>query len=245
MPEGPRETRRAKKGAPAGASLHATYAHSTTPSPPASATRQELAKRAAAYAMDRVAEPLPALAVTTSVPASWIRAVRAATVAGGRPTLGLAWEINGRIVTPAWPPTTGKSTAPASTPAASATNALARTTSSVVTPNSLRGSNTPAALRISAAMGTVELTGLEMIATSARGQYRATPCASVATIPALMLNKSSRVMPGLRGTPAGITTSAAPASAAPSSASPVCAVTRAGVSMWARSAATPGVPTTS
>ena len=50
-------------------------------------------------------------------------------------------------------------------------------------------------------MGTVELTGFEMMSTHASGQWRATPSASVATMPALMLKRSSRVMPGLRGTP--------------------------------------------
>ncbi len=50
---------------------------------------------------------------------------------------------------------------------------------------------------------TVELTGFEMIATQACGQCLAMPSASVATMPALMLKRSSRVIPGLRGTPVG------------------------------------------
>ena len=49
-------------------------------------------------------------------------------------------ESSGRMVMPAWPPMTGTLTSFGSTPAASATNASARTTSSVVTPNSLEGS---------------------------------------------------------------------------------------------------------
>ena len=40
-----------------------------------------------------------------------------------------------------------------------------------------------------------------------------------------MLNRSSRVMPGLRGTPAGMTTSAQPYSASGSFSGPVCALT--------------------
>ena len=50
------------------------------------------------------------------------------------------------------------------------------------------------------------------------GQNSAQPSTSVLTMEALVLNKSSRVMPGLRGTPAGITTTSAPvrASARPS-----------------------------
>jgi hypothetical protein len=60
----------------------------------------------------------------------------------------------------------------------------------------------PARLNTSAAMGTVELTGFEMMATHASGQATAMALHRVATMPALMLNRSSRVMPGLRGTPA-------------------------------------------
>ena len=48
------------------------------------------------------------------------------------------------MVTPAWPPTTGTARRSGRTPAASATNALARSTSSLVTPSSLRGSYVPA-----------------------------------------------------------------------------------------------------
>ena len=74
-----------------------------------------------------------------------------------------AWESSGRMVTPAWPPTTGTSTSATGRPLASATNVLARTTSRVVTPMSLAGSYTPAALSTSAVIGTVEFTGLEMM----------------------------------------------------------------------------------
>ncbi len=71
------------------------------------------------------------------------------------------------MVTPAWPPTTGTSTSWTARPLASATKVLARTTSSVVTPSTLRLSYTPAAFMTSAVMGTVEFTGLEMIAITA------------------------------------------------------------------------------
>jgi len=40
------------------------------------------------------------------------------------------------------------------------------------------------------------------------------PSTRVLTMPAFVLKRSSRVMPGLRGTPAGITTTLAPVSAA-------------------------------
>jgi hypothetical protein len=53
------------------------------------------------------------------------------------------------------------------------------------------------------------------------GQYLAQAATRFFTMPALMLNRSSRVMPGLRGTPAGMTTRSHPVRHASSSASPV------------------------
>lgn len=52
---------------------------------------------------------------------------------------GVAWESNGRIVTPLWPPTTGTVTVGAEEgdPASVARKVDARTTSRVVTPNNL------------------------------------------------------------------------------------------------------------
>ena len=47
----------------------------------------------------------------------------------------------------------------------------ARTTSRVVTPNRRLGSYTPSFFSVSAAMATVELTGLEMMFSSACGQW--------------------------------------------------------------------------
>lgn len=58
----------------------------------------------------------------------------------------------------------------------------------------------------SEAIGTVELTGLEMIQSMASGQALEAASARDMAIPALMLKRSSRVMPGLRGTPAGMMT---------------------------------------
>ena len=66
-----------------------------------------------------VAEPAPALASTTSVPAFWMRSVMAAASASENDTLGVACESSGRIVVPAWPPTTGTSTSATSRPLAS------------------------------------------------------------------------------------------------------------------------------
>ena len=55
-------------------------------------------------------------------------------------------ERRGMMVTPAWPPMTGTDVADTSRPLASATNVLARTISSVVTPKSLSGLYAPAFL---------------------------------------------------------------------------------------------------
>ena len=92
--------------------------------------------------------------------------------------------------------------------------------SSVVTPKSFFGSNTPLALSTSAAMGTVAFTGLEMMLMSASGQCSAIPSTRLLTMPALMLKRSSRVMPGLRGTPAGMMTRSQPVRQSPSSSAP-------------------------
>ena len=56
--------------------------------------------------------------------------------------------------------------------------------------------------------GTKELTGLEMTRTKTleRSQHSAIESPSWLMIPAFTLNKSSRVMPGFLGTPAGMTT---------------------------------------
>jgi hypothetical protein len=68
---------------------------------------------------------------------------------------------------------------------------LALTISRVVTPKILLGSYTPAFLNISAAMGTVELTGLEMMAIMALGHTLAAALARLATMEALVLKRSS------------------------------------------------------
>merc|ERR1719348_824735 len=87
----------------------------------------------------------------------------------------------------------------------------------------------------------VELTGLAIMQIMASGQLRAQASARVATMVAFVLKRSSRVMPGFLGTPAGITTTSQPSRAAPSWSGPMWPVTWARVSMWLRSAATPGV----
>ena len=103
----------------------------------------------------------------------------------------------------------------------------------------------PSRFRISAVMGTVELTGLAMMSTCASGHTVPTACASSATMDAFVLNRSSRVIPGLRGTPAGMTTTSAPSSALCRFSLPLKPVVLARVLMCDRSAATPGVLTMS
>lgn len=70
-------------------------------------------------------------------------------------------------------------------------------------------------------------TGLEIMLIMAPGQYLATPSTTPATMPALILKRSSRVMPGLRGTPAGMITKSHPVNAASSSSGPVWPVVTA------------------
>ena len=68
--------------------------------------------------MESVADPAPALASTTSVPAFWMRTVSASSSSAGNSTLGVAWERRGRMVIPAWPPMTGTLTSASSSPRA-------------------------------------------------------------------------------------------------------------------------------
>lgn len=125
------------------------------------------------------------------------------------------------------------------------TKVFDRTISKVVTPRTRFGEKTLCFFKISQAIGTVELTGFEMIQTSASGHVWAIAVVKSATMVAFTLKRSSRVMPGLRGTPAGITTTSQPSSAFFSSAGPTCALTLHLVSMWLKSAPTPFVCWTS
>ena len=94
--------------------------------------------------------------------------------------------------------------------------------SRVVTPKiRLLAPVTPAALYTSLQMGTVELTGLEIMFRMALGQISAHFSARPLTIPALILNRSSLVMPGFLGTPAGMITKSQPSRQAASSSSPM------------------------
>ncbi|CSB16917.1 Uncharacterised protein [Vibrio cholerae] len=76
-----------------------TYAYSTTSDSPCSALTSARPKRHAAWPIERVAEPPPALASTTSVPAFWIRLVKAATSSSVKLTPSTC-DNRGRIVTP-------------------------------------------------------------------------------------------------------------------------------------------------
>ena len=66
--------------------------------------------------MESVALPLPALAATTSVPPSCVRFVSASITSSVIAALGVACDQRGRMVMPAWPPTTGTSTFAVSRP---------------------------------------------------------------------------------------------------------------------------------
>ena len=144
------------------------------------------------------------------------------------------------MVTPEWPPITGTSTSPQFLPFSSATKVFERMMSSVVTPNNLFLSYTPAFFSTSAAMATVVLTGLVMIPMQAFGAVLAICCTRFFTIPALTLNRSERSMPGLRATPAEMRTTSAPTSAGVAS-SPEKPLILTSVGIWLRSTATPGV----
>ena len=117
-------------------------------------------------------------------------------------------------MTPLCPPMTGTTTELDSdkSPMISDTNVEARTTSRVVTPKSLRGtdvtnvrkketspyflgSKTPCFLKTSATMGTVELTGLEITSTKALGATVAMPVARSLTMPALIYRTFNKVVP--------------------------------------------------
>mmetsp|Transcript_45416 Transcript_45416/g.90921 ORF Transcript_45416/g.90921 Transcript_45416/m.90921 type:complete len:222 (-) Transcript_45416:279-944(-) len=190
----------------ASVTVDSTNVHSLTPFSPSSARITQSANSAPAYAIDSVAEPPPALAFTTSSPPNMIRLVTASRTSSVIFTWGSAWERRGTMVVPAWPPMTGTRILVGSTLPSSPMKVLARTTSRVVTPKSFFGSYTPRAFSTSEAMGTVELTGFEMMSRHAFGHAWAAASTRFLTIPALVLKRSSRVMPGLRGTPAGITT---------------------------------------
>ena len=100
------------------------------------------------------------------------------------------------------------------------TKLFARTTSKVETPNNLRLSYTPFLRNISAANGTNVFTGLLTIPTHASGHTSATFSTKFLMMLPLILNKSARVMPGLRATPAVINTICASFNAAAKFSSP-------------------------
>ena len=82
-----------------------------------------------------------------------------------------------------------------------------------MTPNNLRGLKTPNFFNTSAAIGTVALTGFEIIKIAAVGATLAMLATKSLIMEALMLNKSALVIPGFLGTPAGIITKSVPCKA--------------------------------
>mmetsp|Transcript_66062 Transcript_66062/g.132565 ORF Transcript_66062/g.132565 Transcript_66062/m.132565 type:complete len:237 (-) Transcript_66062:130-840(-) len=157
--------------------------------------------------MESVALPLPFFSFTTSVPASCTRTSSSGTWLAGMALAAASCEKSGRMVLPAWPPTTGTC---AGLPVISCTNLLARTTSSVVTPTILRGSK-PFFFQSSHMAGTTEFTGLTMRATTALGQNLATASTFCWAMPALTFSRSLRSCPGFLGMPAGTSTRWQPA----------------------------------
>mmetsp|Transcript_90746 Transcript_90746/g.277834 ORF Transcript_90746/g.277834 Transcript_90746/m.277834 type:complete len:261 (-) Transcript_90746:306-1088(-) len=202
-PLGPNVTFDVKKSNPS-TTLDFTYAHSVLLSP-AKPAKTAFPKRAPAYAMDSVALPLPPFAFTTSVPASCTRLSKAFTFASGTFRPAGSCEKSGNMVTPACPPTTGMLMSAEGTPVTSCTNLLERTQSKVVTPQ-IRLLSRLSWVYNSAIAGTTEFTGLTISPMIAFGQNFAQASTKSLAIPMLTLSKSARSMPGLRGTPAGMST---------------------------------------
>ena len=90
------------------------------------------------------------------------------------------------MVGPEWPPTTVTPVSEGGAPVISERNFAARTTSRVVTPKRRFGLNTPAFLRVSATIGTVEFTGFEIMRRWASGAEVATAEARSRTMEALV-----------------------------------------------------------
>mmetsp|Transcript_10217 Transcript_10217/g.18057 ORF Transcript_10217/g.18057 Transcript_10217/m.18057 type:complete len:208 (+) Transcript_10217:647-1270(+) len=199
-----------------------------------------LANSAPEYAMDKVAEPPPSLAATTSSPPNWIRLYNAFNFSSSMLRPG-TWDSRGKIVVPACPPIQVTFSVRGSVPLISATHVLDRVTSKDVIPMILRGSWHPACLNTSAQMGTKEFTGLAMMRITAVGQFLTHAAARFCIIPAFVLKRSSLVIPGRRATPAGMTTTSHPVRAASNSSAPLCPVHLVGVLQWLISTATPGV----
>mmetsp|Transcript_119180 Transcript_119180/g.254259 ORF Transcript_119180/g.254259 Transcript_119180/m.254259 type:complete len:252 (+) Transcript_119180:642-1397(+) len=173
---------------------------------------------------------------------------RAVIVSGDKDAAAGTCDKRGRIVVPAWPPTTGTSIVSMGAPVNSCTNLFARTMSKLVTPQIFFGSK-PAFLYSSHIAGTTEFTGLTMRPRTALGQNFAQPSTMFFAMPALIPKRSARVMPGFRGIPAGTKTRSQPVrhsrslSRGKSSLSMAYPCTLLFFSMCERSAATPAAGT--
>ena len=169
----------------------------------------ELANCAPENAMLSVADPVPSFALIMSSPPNWIWLVTAWRSGDERLTGrgGCDCERRGMTVTPLWSLNTGTETFSAKdrSPRTSDTNVEAHMTSRVVTPKCLLGSNTPCFLSTSATISTVELTGFEMTSTKALGTMVTMPVARLHTMQALILKRSSLVLPSVLGTRVGMT----------------------------------------
>ncbi|ESS61997.1 hypothetical protein TCDM_10379 [Trypanosoma cruzi Dm28c] len=218
---------------------------------PISAFTTCMVKRAPASAMESVALPRPAFAFTTSVPATCTRLRISFRVDSSGRGPGIC-EYRGTIVISLCPPTTG-TYGTTSGCRALLIKRVARSPSSRLTPSSLFLLYTPIFLSVWAAMGTMLFTGFVTIQKQALGDTEAHVKTRSMTMPAFTLNRSSRVIPGLRGTPATMTKTSTPSASSVSAGSrgtggsfPAAYFTVIPArSMWDRSAATPGAPATS
>merc|ERR1712084_166994 len=150
MPPSPNTTFCVKYGKSVMSDLQ--YAHSVR-FLPLSPARTALPNLAPAYAIERVALPLPPFASTTSVPAFWTCLSKSGIFSASIVFAALSWENTGMMVAPAWPPMTGTLMKFGFLPVISPTNLFARTTSSVVMPTIFMGSR-PFFLYNSAIAGT-------------------------------------------------------------------------------------------
>mmetsp|Transcript_29535 Transcript_29535/g.68681 ORF Transcript_29535/g.68681 Transcript_29535/m.68681 type:complete len:264 (+) Transcript_29535:396-1187(+) len=161
--------------------------------------------------MDNVALPLPFFLLTTSVPASWTLTSSAGIWSAAMVFPAGSWEKSGKMVLPAWPPTTGIC---AGLPVISCTNLLARTTSNVEIPTILQGLR-PFFFQSSHMAGTTEFTGFTMSPTTELGQCLAIASTVPLAMSALTFRRSFRSCPGFLGMPAGTNTRSQPFKTSP------------------------------
>mmetsp|Transcript_106703 Transcript_106703/g.299822 ORF Transcript_106703/g.299822 Transcript_106703/m.299822 type:complete len:276 (-) Transcript_106703:34-861(-) len=157
--------------------------------------------------MARTALPLPFLIAVISLPAFRTRSRSSFCLGTGILRATRSCENKGSAVAPEVapePPTTGMSMFSIGAPVSSCTNLLARTTSSVVTPQIFIGSS-PFFSYSRAMAGTTEFSGFTMMPTTASGQKRPQASTMLLAMFALIF-RSSVMVRSLFGTPATTST---------------------------------------